>query len=339
MYRVNSLTVLKLKSRGVDRLSYWLVYITEPLPMVEEMVKLLEDAGVKVEVSETFHEYVPDELIVGVDGVIVADSRITPGSVEKARRLRIIQKFGVGVDTIPVEVCRRRGVYVCNIPGVNSLDVAEFTLAAVLSILHRIRERDQMAREARWSDRPKVLSERLTGKTVGIIGFGRIGRQVARLLKPFKARVLVYDPYVTVDVVEEHGAEKVEDLTTLLKLSDIITLHVPLTDETRHMIGRRELELMKPDAVLVNTSRGPVVDEEALYEALRAGRIKAAHIDVWTTEPVPRDNPMLKLGNAQLSLHQASWSVDFFREAARFCAENVLRTLRGEKPLNIVWEG
>lgn len=306
--------------------------------MMENMVKLLKDAGVEVEVSKMFHEYVPEDRVIEVDGVVVADSRITSKSVEKARKLRIIQKFGVGVDTIPVEACRRRGIYVCNIPGINSLDVAEFTLTAVLSILHRIRERDQMAREARWNDRPKVLSERLSGKTVGIIGFGRIGRQVARLLKPFKTRILVYDPYVNVSLVEEYGAEKVEDLTVLLKLSDIVTLHVPLTEETRHMIGRHELRLMNSNAVIVNTSRGAVVDEEALYDALKAGRIKAAHIDVWTTEPVPRDNPMLRLRNAQLSLHQASWTVDFFREAAKFCAENVLRALRGLKPLNIVWE-
>ena len=314
------------------------VYITEPLPMVEEMVKLLEDAGVEAEVSEVFHEYVPGDRIMDVDGVVVADSRITPETVEKARRLRIVQKFGVGVDTIPVGVCRRRGVYVCNIPGINSLDVAEFTLAAILSILHRVRERDLMAREARWSDRPKVLSERLTGKTVGIVGFGRIGRQVARLLKPFKTRVLVYDPYVAVSLVEEYGAEKVEDLARLLKDSDIVTLHVPLTSETRHMIGRREFRLMKPDAVLINTSRGAVIDEEALYDALKSGRIRAAHIDVWAKEPVSEDNPLLKLENAQLSLHQASWSVEFFREAARFCAENIIRVLRGLKPLNIVWE-
>ncbi|MCD6443688.1 phosphoglycerate dehydrogenase [Candidatus Bathyarchaeota archaeon] len=323
---------------GVDCLNPPSVYITEPLPMVEEMVKLLEDAGIEVEVSEVFHEYVPEDWIMEVDGIVVADSRITPESVKKARRLRIVQKFGVGVDTIPVEVCRRRGVYVCNIPGINSLDVAEFTLAAILSILHRIRERDLMAREARWDDRPKVLSERLTGKTVGIIGFGRIGRQVARLLKPFKTRVLVYDPYVNVSLVEEYGAEKVEDLTQLLKGSDIVTLHVPLTDETNRMIGRRELKLMKPDAILINTSRGAVVDEEALYDALKTGRIRAAHIDVWTTEPVPENNPILRLENAQLSLHQASWSIEFFKEAARFCAENILRVLRGLKPLNVVWE-
>ena len=103
------------------------VYITEPLPMVEEMVKLLEDAGIEVEVSEVFHEYVPEDRIMEVDGIVVADSRITPESVEKARRLRIVQKFGVGVDTIPIEVCRRKGVYVCNIPGINSLDAVSYT--------------------------------------------------------------------------------------------------------------------------------------------------------------------------------------------------------------------
>ena len=299
------------------------------------MVKVLEAEGVEVKVSEVFHEQVPSKPVAEAGAVVVADSRIAPESVEAADRLRIIQKFGVGVDKIPVELCKERGIYVCNIPGVNSLDVAEFTLTAMLSILHRIRERDSMAREARWHDRPKALSERLTGKTVGIVGFGRIGRQVARLLNPFNVRILVYDPYVEAETMEKLGAEKVENLDALLKLSDIVTLHTPLTEETRGMIGWRELNLMRANAILVNTSRGEVVDEDALYKALKTGRLKAAHIDVWSVEPVPRDNPILNLENVQLSLHQASWSVDFFRDAARFCAENVLRALKGLKPMNI----
>ncbi len=312
------------------------VYITEPLPMAEEMVRLLNEAGVEVRVSRIFHEYVPEEELLEVDGVIVADSRITPESVKKARRLKIIQKFGVGVDIIPLKTCKEKGIYVCNIPGINSLDVAEFTLAAILSLLHRIRERDSLARKARWNERPRSLSERLTGKVVGIIGFGRIGRHVARLLQPFNVRILVYDPYVNEAAIKIYKAEKV-DLDYLLRKSDVVTLHVPLTEETRHMIGQRELNLMKHSAILINTSRGAVVDERALYKALKAGRLKAAHIDVWSVEPVPANNPLLKLHNAQLSLHQASWTVDFFREATRFCVDNVLRVLRGSRPLNIVW--
>jgi len=306
--------------------------------MHDKMARLLRSSGVEVEVSEVFHEYVPEDKLLEFDGVIVADSKIPAEPIEKTERLKIIQKFGVGVDNIPVELCKSRGIYVCNIPGINSLDVAEFTLAAILSILHRIRERDRMARKAKWSERPKVLSERLTGKTVGIIGFGRIGRQVAMLLKPFKVRIVVYDPYISEEVVREFGVERVEELDQLLKTSDIVTLHIPLTNETRHMIGWRELNMMKRNAILINTSRGAIVDEEALYKAVKSGRLKSAHIDVWSIEPVPKDNPMLKIRRIQLSLHQASWSTNFFTEAAEFCVENVLKTFRGLKPLNVVWE-
>ncbi len=314
------------------------VYITEPIPMYDKMVRLLRSSGVEVEVSKVFHEYVPEDKLLEFDGVIVADSKIPTEPIKRTERLKIIQKFGVGVDNIPVELCKSRSVYVCNIPGINSLDVAEFTLAAILSILHRIRERDRMARKAKWSDRPKVLSERLTGKVVGIIGFGRIGRQVAMLLKPFKVRIVVYDPYVSEEVVRESGVERVGELDQLLEISDVVTLHVPLTGETRHMIGWRELNMMKRSAILVNTSRGAIIDEEALYKAVKSGRLKTAHIDVWSLEPVPRDNPMLKIRKVQLSLHQASWSVNFFTEAAEFCVENILKAFRGFKPLNVVWE-
>lgn len=306
--------------------------------MHERMVKLLRKSNVEAEVSKIFHEYVPEDKLLESDGVIVADSKIPVKAIEKTNKLKIIQKFGVGVDNIPVGLCRSRGIYVCNIPGINSLDVAEFTLAAILSILHRIRERDRMARKARWNDRPKVLSERLTGKIVGIIGFGRIGRQVAMLLKPFNVRIVVYDPYVPDEAIREANVERFEQLDQLLKVSDIVTIHTPLTEETRHMIGWRELNIMKPNAILINTSRGAVVDEDALYKAIKSRRIRSAHIDVWTTEPVPEDNPMLKLRRVQLSLHQASWSINFFTEAAEFCVENVLRVFRGVKPLNVVWE-
>jgi D-3-phosphoglycerate dehydrogenase len=306
--------------------------------MYDKMVRLLRSSGVEVEVSKIFHEYVPEDKLLEFDGVIVADSKIPIEPIKRTERLKIIQKFGVGVDNIPVELCKSRSIYVCNIPGINSLDVAEFTLAAILSILHRIRERDRMARRAKWSDRPKVLSERLTGKVVGIIGFGRIGRQVAMLLKPFKVRIVVYDPYVSEEVVRESGVERVRELDQLLKISDVVTLHIPLTDETRHMIGWRELNMMKRNAILVNSSRGAIIDEEALYKAVKSGRLKTAHIDVWSLEPVPKDNPMLKIRKVQLSLHQASWSVNFFTEAAEFCVENILKAFRGFKPLNVVWE-
>jgi D-3-phosphoglycerate dehydrogenase len=312
------------------------VFITEPLPFVEEAVKVLEKYA-EVEVSERFYDVVPLERLKGCVGVIVGDSVIDESSLKKADELRIVQKAGAGVNTIDLNACGRLGIYVCNLPGVNAIDVAEYVIGAMIASLRDFRRMDEAARRAAWEKRPGLVGERLTGKKVGIIGLGRIGREVARLLRPFNVEVLAYDPYVGDDVLSELGVRRA-DLKTLLRESDIVTIHVPLTDETRGLIGREELEIMKPTAILINAARGAIVDEKELYRALKTGTIRFAVIDVWEEEPLKPGNPLFELENVQLSIHTASWTRQAFENLMRLSAENVVRVIRGERPINIVNE-
>jgi len=312
------------------------VWIAEPIPCTDVAVRKLSPYA-EVEVSPIFYQHVPPQKLRGCNAVIIADSFLLEESLVDADELLIVQKFGVGVNTIALDGCSERGIYVCNIPGINSIDVAEFAVGSMVASLRGFARLDSAARRGAWSERPSLVGERLGGKTVGIIGFGKIGREVARLLHPFKVRLLVYDPYVDSKEVRDGNAQAV-GLDELLSASDIVTIHVPLTVETRAMIGSRELGLMKRSSILINTSRGPVVDEEALCKALKQGRIRHVVIDVWSKEPIDPKNEILKLENTQLSLHQASWTREFFEIGMEFCAENVLRVLRGEEPQNIVNE-
>jgi len=310
------------------------VFITEPLPFIEEAIKILENYA-KVEVSKRFYGVVPAGKLRGCVAVIVGDTLIDENSLEDANELRLVQKAGVGVNTIDIEACTKRGIYVCNLPGVNAVDVAEYVIGAMISSLRDFPRMDRAARKAAWDERPKLIGERLSGKKVGVIGLGRIGREVVRLLKPFNVKVLVYDPYINEEVAEKFNVRKV-DLETLLRESDIVTIHAPLTDETRGLIGKEELEIMKPSAILINAARGSIVNEKDLYHALRAGKIRFAVIDVWTEEPLKPGNPLFELENVQLSIHTASWTRQAFQDTMRLSAQNVLRVIKGEKPLNIV---
>jgi len=312
------------------------VFITEPLPFAEVAVEILEKYA-EVEISERFYGVVPSEKLRDCIGVIVGDSLISEASLKDAEKLKIVQKAGVGINTIDIEACTRRGIYVCNLPGVNAVDVAEYVIGAMISSLRDFPRMDRTTRRAAWNERPKLIGERLTGKTVGIIGLGRIGREVIRLLKPFKVKVLAYDPYITEELAKDLNVKKT-DLKTLLQESDIVTIHAPLTDETRGLIGKEELEIMKPTAILINAARGSIVDEKDLYDALKNGQIRFAVIDVWAEEPLKPGNPLLELENVQLSIHTASWTRQAFEDMMRLGAQNIIRVLKGEKPLNIVNE-
>ena len=310
------------------------VFITEPLPFVEKAVKILEK-HVDVEVSKRFYDVVPPEKLRGCIAVIIGDSVISKDSLEDANELRLVQKAGVGINTIDLTACTKRGIYVCNLPGVNAIDVAEYVIGAMISGLRDFPRMDKAARMAAWNERPGLIGERLTGKKVGIIGLGGIGREVVRLLKPFNVKILAYDPYISEEISQKLEVKKT-DLETLLRESDIVTIHAPLTEETRGLLGKRELSLMKPTAILINTARGSIVNEDALYYALKNGWIKFAVIDVWAEEPLKPGNPLFELENVQLSIHTASWTCQAFENLMRLSAENVIRIIKGEQPLNIV---
>ena len=262
------------------------------------------------------------------DAVMARMTPIRAADIARAKKLRIISKQGVGYDTIDVAAAKARGIVVCRTPGVNSDAVAEHALALGLAAGRRVAELDRRIRAGGRIARPDVLAVETEGKTVGVVGVGNIGSRVARKWRAaFNARVIGYDPYV-----EKLECEKVEKLEELLRASDLVTLHVPLTDETRRMIGAREIAQMKKSAVLVNTCRGGVVDEAALYEAMKAGQLFGAGLDVWDVEPPPQDHPLLSLPNVVATPHVAGNTFETQERSAVWVARQAVDFLQGKPP-------
>ena len=263
--------------------------------------------------------------------------RVDAALLDSAPRLRIVSNMAVGHDNIDVAAATARGVLVANTPGVLTETTADFAFALLLAAARRVVEGDRLARSGGWRTwHPSfLLGYDVHGATLGIVGLGAIGRAVARRARGFAMRLLYFDNQRRPELEAELDARFVP-LDTLLRESDLVTLHVPLTTETRHLIGRRELGLMKPSAILVNTSRGGVVDQQALCEALRSRSIAGAGLDVAEVEPVPAGDPLLDLDNLTLTPHVASASVATRTRMADMAADAILSVLRGEKPANLV---
>jgi glyoxylate reductase len=254
-----------------------------------------------------------------------------------APRLRIVSNMAMGYDNIDVAAATAHGVLVANTPGVLTETTADFAFALLLAAARRVVEGDRLARSGGWrSWHPSfLLGHDVYGATLGIIGLGAIGRAVARRARGFAMRLLYFDSQRRPELEAELDVHFVP-LGTLLQESDFVSLHVPLTGGTHHLIGRRQLGLMKPTAILINTSRGGVVDQQALCEALSSGRIAGAGLDVAEVEPVPAGDPLLDLDNLTLTPHIASASVATRARMADMAAEAILSALRGEKPANLV---
>jgi glyoxylate reductase len=263
--------------------------------------------------------------------------RVDAALLDVAPRLRIVSNMAVGYDNIDVAAATARGVLVANTPGVLTETTADFAFALLLAAARRVVEGDRLARSGGWSTwHPSfLLGHDVYGATLGIVGLGAIGRALARRARGFAMRLLYFDSQRRPELEAELDARFVP-LDTLLRESDFVSLHVPLTIETRHLIGRRELGLMKPSAILINTSRGGVVDQQALCEALRSRGIAGAGLDVAEVEPVPAGDPLLHLDNLTLTPHVASASVATRARMADMAADAILCVLRGEKPANLV---
>jgi D-3-phosphoglycerate dehydrogenase / 2-oxoglutarate reductase len=264
------------------------------------------------------------------DGLMVRMGRLTAADIARAKKVKIIGKQGVGYDTVDVAAAKAKGIPVVRTPGVNSDAVAEIAVGLALAASRRIAELDRRIRAGERVARPDFLAVELFDKTVGVIGVGNIGSRVARIWRAaFRARVLGYDPYKS-----DLPCEQVAKLETLLAESDLVTIHVPLNNETRHMIGARELGLMKKSAIIVNTCRGGVIDERALYDALKAGRLFGAGIDVWEeAEPPAREHPLLSLPNVVATPHCAGNTFETQARSSMQVAVQVVDALQG-KPLN-----
>jgi phosphoglycerate dehydrogenase-like enzyme len=286
--------------------------------------------------SPDFTAALPEaEYLVGL-----GETKMDDAFYATARKLRLIQLLSAGYDRVDIEAARRARVPVCNNGGANAIAVAEHAIMLMLAVSRRLVWQHSMTASARWrgNDVANVRLYELYGRTLGIIGLGNIGKKVARLAKGFGLVVQYFDiTRLSEDAADALGV-RFRLLDEVLRTSDIVSLHVPLTPQTRHMIGIEQLRSMRPTAYLINTCRGPVVDEPALYAALRDGLIAGAGIDVFEQEPPPADNPLFALDNVVLTPHFAGPTWDNQQARFRNAFDNVQRVARGEKPLWIIPE-
>lgn len=289
-----------------------------------------------------------DHAIVGPDNwrddprhrnasvMVIRTTDLPEGLLDEMPDLRLIVKHGAGVDNIPIPACTARGIWVANTPGgANSTAVAEGAVTLMLAVLRRVREMDAVVREGRWDQRWQTRLGDLTGAKVGLIGFGRIARACARICGAgFGAEVSAFDPLVSAEDMAAAGVRKV-DFSGLLA-SDVISIHVPLTPDTRNLIGPAELAQMHERAVIVNTSRGGIIDEAALFEALSSGRIGGAGIDVFEAEPPPADHPLFALPNIVLAPHVAGVTEGSMKGMAFAVADVIDTVLAGDIPATLL---
>ncbi len=274
------------------------------------------------------------DLLQGCDGALtLLTDAITGDVLDREPGLKVVSNFAVGYDNVDVPAATSRGVAVCNTPGVLTETTADFTWALLMAAARRIPEGRDYVREGRWLTwGPTLLLGRdLTGATLGIVGFGRIGREMARRARGFQMTVLYHDTQRANPDDEDALAARFVDLDELLASSDFVSLHTNLTDETRHLLNAEAFRKMKRSAIVVNTSRGPVIDQRALYEALRDGVIGGAALDVTDPEPMPTDDPLLTLPNCLVVPHIASASHATRAKMAEICAQNLLAGLRGQR--------
>lgn len=294
--------------------------------------KALLDKEARVVVCEDETEAGLAKVAAEAQGILFrVRPRCTESLMAACRRLKVVGRHGVGLDTVDIPAATRLGVAVVHAPGSNSQAVAEHALMLMLVTVKRTLEIDKAMRSEGWST-SRAGSTELGGKTLGIVGVGNVGRRVAKFAGAIGMRVLAYDKYVSDDEVLRRGAQPVKSLEELLPQVDVLTCHTPLTPETRHMINEKTIALMKPSAIFINTSRGPVQDERALFEALTRGKLAAAGLDVWEEEPTSPDNPILNLENVVCSAHMAGVTREATRQAAMQVSGEMLRVLRGERP-------
>jgi D-3-phosphoglycerate dehydrogenase len=275
--------------------------------------------------------------IQGVEGVIVRMAPFTREIIEAAHSLKVIGRHGVGVDTIDVKAATEKGIVVVNTQNANAISVAEHTLTAIGALAKQMVVYNREIRNGGWEIRNSYRAIDLDGKTLGLMGIGRIGSLVARkAAAAFNMRVIAFDPYVTPEKAREIEVDLVTESDDIFRQADVVSLHTPLTPETRGFVNAARLGLMKPTALLVNFSRGEVVDERALYAALKTGVIAGAALDVYDPEPPLADNPLFTLDNVLLSPHSAALTQECAIRMATGAAEGVVEVLSGKRPQFVV---
>lgn len=295
-------------------------------PISESGMKLLKDAGFEVDAKFDLTPEALKQTIVDYDALIVRSrTMVTKEIIEAGKKLKAIGRAGVGLDNIDVETAQRRGIDVLNAPESLTASVAELTIGLMISIARGIPRADQTMKEGKWLKK-ELMGNTLKGKTLGVIGFGRVGGAVASIARAMGMNILVTDVNVDPKRVAEVNAKSVS-LEELLRESDFVTLHVSLTPNTRHMIGEKQLQMMKPSAYLINTARGAVIDEKAVLKALQGGKPAGAAFDVYDVEP-PTDLSLVKMVNVVCTPHIASQTGEAQELAGVIIAEKVINSLK-----------
>ncbi len=306
------------------------------IPLDDPILQPLRADGHEIAAVDSISVRTEDALIDALQGVSATLASIEPYTaavLAEAPDLRVISRLGVGYDAIDVDEATRRGIVVCTTPGTNQHSVADLAVGLILACLRQIVAAAAAVRAGEWLA-PRVGVE-LRATIVGVVGTGLIGREVIKRLAGFEPRVLAYDIVESPEMAERFGVEYVS-LDELLRLADVITLHAPLLPETRGMINAAALEKMKPTAYVVNTARGPLVDEAAIARALHAGQIAGAALDVFDREPLPSASPLRQAPNLILTPHMAGVTAQSRTAMAAMAVENVARVLRGEPPVSCV---
>lgn len=302
--------------------------------VVEEPVELLERKGYQIVWNDLGRPLREREIIVrirGVEAYIAGLDKITTRVIEGTDRLKVISRYGAGVDSIDIEAATRKGIVVTNTPGTNTDAVADLTFALILAVARFIPQADKSTKKGEWK---KFFGMAVNGKTLGIVGMGRIGKAVSRRVKGFNMRVIYYDCQGKFETEKELGVEYI-DLKSLLKKADFVSLHLPLTEETKYLIGENEIKLMKPTAFLINTARGPIVDENALYRCLKNKVIAGAAVDSYCKEP-PQNSPLLSLDNIIATPHMGSYTYESLRNMGMMSVRNIIDVLNGNRPKYVV---
>jgi D-3-phosphoglycerate dehydrogenase len=313
-----------------------LVLVTDhPWSSVDAEVEVLAEVGARLLFAPTGEEHELVELVREAEAILTCFALVTEEVVRAGPRLQVIGRYGVGVDNIAVAEATKRDILVTNVPSYCEHEVAEHALALMLALARRIRTFDAGVRGGDWSLAQGQPIHRVAGGTLGIVGFGHIGRMVAAKAQGLGMRVVVHHPRQPEGELRGTGVEAVS-LAELAEQSDFVSLHVPLGEATRHLVGDAFLRAMKPTAFLVNTARGAVVDRDALLEALRQGWIAGAALDVFEPEPLPPDDPLLTLPNLIATPHVGYYSEESLVDLGRLAAENVAAVLDARRPDAIV---
>jgi len=300
----------------------------------DKPLKMLTEKDYKIKRNNTGRPYKKEEmlkLIRDVDGIIIGIDELSAEIIEEANALKVISKYGIGLDNIDIDTATNKKIIVTSTPTANVDAVADLAFGLILSLARRIPEADKKTKSGKWG---KITGKSVWEKTIGIIGLGKIGKQVVKRARGFEMNILAFDIVKDKKFAQKYGIKYV-NLEKLLRKSDYISIHIPLNDTTQNMISYEELEKMKKDAFLINTSRGGIVDEEALYNALRNNKLRGAALDAYKNEPL-KESPLKELDNVIMTPHIGAYTEEAIDNMGIQAAQNLIDFLEGREPQNRV---